>query len=46
MYDSDMREADVTAVDTATALTALGTTTPGNFVVPGGAHYISEIRIK
>lgn len=45
MYDSDMREADVTAVDTATALTALGTTTPGNFVVPGGAHYISEIRI-
>jgi hypothetical protein len=44
-YDVDFREADVTAVDTATPLVNIGAAAPGNFVVPGNAKYISEIRI-
>ena len=46
VYDIDTRQADITALDTATALTTLGGNTPGNFIVPGDAHYISEIRIS
>lgn len=44
-YDSDFREADITAVDTMTALTAKGADTPGGFQVPANASRITEVRI-
>lgn len=45
-FDCDVREADVTALDTATSLTALGAATPGNFIVPATAHRITQITIN
>jgi len=45
MYDSDYREADVTALDTATDLTEQGADSPGSFDVPVGARLITEVII-
>jgi hypothetical protein len=45
VYDVDYRENPCAAVDTAYPLTAQGADTPGAFVVPTTAHYISMIKI-
>ncbi len=45
MYDIDMREQDVTALDTATPLIDLGADAPGAFIVPSHAKAITEILI-
>jgi len=45
-YDSDYREADVTALDTPTALTEQGADSPGAFDVPADARRITEILIQ
>jgi len=45
MYDSDYREADVTALDTVTALSEQGADSPGAFDVPTDASRITEILI-
>jgi len=44
-YDSDYREADVTALDTATDLTEQGADSPGSFDVPVGARLLTGITI-
>lgn len=44
-YDVDYRENDVTAIDTATALTEQGADSPGAFIVPEHAGAITEIII-
>lgn len=45
-YDSDYREVDVTALDTATGLTEQGADSPGSFDVPVDAKHITEILIS
>jgi len=45
MFDADYREVSVTALGTATAMTAQGADTPGAFVVPTNVSRITEIRI-
>lgn len=44
-YDSDYRENDITALDTATALDEQGADSPGGFDVPVDARNITEIII-
>lgn len=46
MYQADYRENTVTALETATNLTAKGAETPGVFVVPSGVSKITEIVIQ
>lgn len=46
VYDSDYREVSVTALETATPITAQGADTPGAFVVPTNVSRITEIRIR
>jgi hypothetical protein len=46
LYDSIVRENDVTALDTATGLTELGSKSPGSVTVPAGARAITEIIIS
>lgn len=45
-YDSDYREASITALETATPLTAQGADTPGAFIVPTDVSRITEIIIQ
>ncbi len=45
MYDIDIREQDVTALDTDTPLVDVGADAPGAFVVPSHASRITEILI-
>ena len=44
-FDSVLREADVTAVDTWTALSGIGTATPGSVKVPAQAKYLCGMDI-
>lgn len=44
-YDSDYREADISALDTATALSEQGADSPGGFDVPVDAKLITDILI-
>ena len=46
VYDSDVREATITGLETATSLTAYGAATPGAFVVPSTARKITELRFQ
>jgi len=45
VYDSDIREQDITALDTATQLSDIGGSTPGDFQVPGNCKKITKISI-
>lgn len=45
-FASDYREAVMTDDNVAVALTAQGANTPGAFIVPKGAQYITAIKIK
>lgn len=46
VFDSDYRENSITALETATPLTAQGGDTPGAFIVPTNVSRITEIRIS
>lgn len=46
MQQNRLREGDVTAVDTKTALTTAGSdTAPGPLLVPGGMKFITKVRV-
>lgn len=44
VYDSDVREANVTGLETATPLVEYGAASPGAFVVPTNVKRITELR--
>lgn len=46
VYDTDVREVNVTGLETATTMNAYGAATPGAFVIPTNVSKITELRFQ